>query len=150
MAQNYIAENKKSRERLVKLAGFLTEKESHYVIYKEGWTIGVALAHLAFWDERRRLMIKKWKEKGVSPTPFIDDIVNDVLIPLLLAIPTKKAAELAVQAAEAVDREIEGLPDKMRKEIEALNEPKSLDRASHRNQHMDEIDAFLKNKGVKK
>jgi hypothetical protein len=28
--------------------------------------------------------------------------------------------------------------------IEALNEPKALDRASHRNQHMDEIEAFLK------
>lgn len=148
MTLNYIVENKKSRERLIKLAGFLTEKEFHYVIYKEGWTISAALAHLAFWDERRRLMLKVWKEKGVSPTPYIDDIVNDVLIPLLLAIPPKKAADLAVKAAEALDKEIEALPDKMRREIEALNEPKALERASHRNQHLDEIDAFLKNRGV--
>jgi hypothetical protein len=34
----------------------------------------------------------------------------------------------------------------MRAAIEALNESKALDRASHRNQHMDEIEAFLKAK----
>jgi hypothetical protein len=150
MELNYIAENKNSRERLIKLAGFLTEKEYHYVIYKEGWTIAAALAHLAFWDERRRLQLKVWREKGVSPTPPIDDIVNDVLIPLLLAIPPKKAAALAVKAAEALDKEIEELPQKMLREIEALNEPKALDRASHRNQHLDEIEEFLKAKGLRK
>jgi hypothetical protein len=150
MEQKYITENKKSRERLIKLAGFLTEKEYHYVIYKEGWTIAAALAHLAFWDERRRLVLLKWGENGVSPTKPIDDIVNDVLIPLLLAIPPKKAAALAVQAAEALDKAIEELPEKTRREIEALNEPKALDRASHRNQHLDEIEAFLKAKGLRK
>jgi hypothetical protein len=149
MTLNYIAENTKSRARLVKLAKFLTEKEFHYVIYKEGWTIAVALAHLAFWDERRRLQFKIWREKGVSPTPAIDDIVNDVLIPILLTIPPKKAAALAVKAAEELDKEIEEMPDKMRKEVEALNEPKALDRASHRNQHLDEIDEFLKAKKLK-
>ena len=92
-------------------------------------------------------MLKVWKEKGVSPTPHIDDIVNDALIPLLLTIPPRKAAALAVSAAEALDKEIEGLPPEMRKAIESLNEPKALDRAAHHNQHLDEMEAFLKAKG---
>jgi len=146
MTLNYIVENKKSRARLSKLVNSLSEKDMQLVIYKEGWTVAVAFAHVAFWDERRRLMIKAWREKGVSPTPYIDDIVNDVLIPLLLAIPPKKAADLAVKAAEALDKEIEALPDKIRREIEALNDPKALERAIHRNQHLDEIEDFLKNK----
>jgi hypothetical protein len=144
MAKSYITENRKATERLVKLVRALSDEELQLVIYKEGWTIAAALGHLAFWDERRRLKIKQWGEKGVSPTPHIDDIVNDVLIPLLLAIPPRKAAELAISAAEALDKEIEELPEKMLKAIEDLKEPKALDRASHRNQHMDEIEAFLK------
>jgi hypothetical protein len=144
MERNYVTENKRERERLKILASRLTDEELKLVIYKEGWTIAAALGHLAFWDERRRLMLKRWREKGVSPTPYIDDIVNDVLIPLLLAITPRKAAGLAVAAAEALDKEIEELSPEMLTQIEALNEPKALDRASHRNQHMDEIEAFLK------
>jgi hypothetical protein len=146
MEHSYITENKKSRERLAKLVNSLSNEELQLIIYKEGWTIAVALAHLAFWDERRRLMLKRWGEKGVSPTPYIDDIVNDTLIPILLAVPPRKAAGLAVAAATALDKEIEKITEKMRQAIEKLNEPKALDRAGHRNQHMDEIEAFLKAK----
>jgi hypothetical protein len=144
MEKTYITENRKATQRLGKLVKALSDKELQTVIYKEGWTVAVALGHLAFWDERRRLKLKQWREKGVSPTPYIDDIVNDVLIPLLLAIPPRKAAELAVAAAEALDQEIEAISPEMRAAIEALNESKALDRAGHRNQHMDEIEAFLK------
>ena len=144
MEKTYITENKKSTERLVKLVKALSDKELQFVIYKEGWTIAVALAHVAFWDERRRLKMKQWREKGVSPTPYIDDMVNDLLIPFLLAIPPRKAAELAVTAAEEFDKELEGCSPEILAAIEALKEPKALDRAGHRNQHMDEIEAYLK------
>jgi hypothetical protein len=144
MEKNYITENKKATKRLVELVKSLSDKELQLVIYKEGWTIAVALAHVAFWDERRRLKMKQWREKGVSPTPYIDDMVNDLLIPFLLAIPPRKAAELAISAAEALDKELEGCSPEMLAAIEALNEPKALDRAGHRNQHMDEIEANLK------
>jgi hypothetical protein len=144
MDRAYIKENARSRERLAKLAKNLTDDELRLVIYKEGWTIAAALAHLAFWDERRRIVLEQWQQEGVTATPHILDIVNDALIPILLAIPPRKAAELAVATAGALDREIEALPDKLVKEIEALNEPHTLDRATHRNSHLDEIEAFLK------
>jgi hypothetical protein len=144
MENIYITENKKATKRLERLVESLSDKELLLVIYKEGWTIAVALAHVAFWDDRRTFKLKQWKEKGVSPTPYIDDVMNDLLIPFLLAIPPRKAAELAVTAVQAFDKELEGLTPKMLAEIEALKEPKALDRADHRNQHMDEIEAFLK------
>jgi hypothetical protein len=144
MPKPYITENKKSRARLINLINKLSEADLSRIIYKEGWTVAVVFAHLAFWDERRRLMLKRWREKGVSPTPYIDDIVNDALIPLALAIPLKQTTQLAVAAAEALDKEIEELPDNVVKAIEALNEPKALDRAGHRNQHLDEIEVLLK------
>jgi hypothetical protein len=144
MIKKYITGNRKSSEKLVKLVKSLSDKDLQLVIYKEGWTIAVMLAHVAFWDDRRTFKLKQWKEKGVSPTPYIDDIMNDLLIPFLLAIPPRKAAELAVTAVQAYDKELESLSPEMLVDIEALNEPKALDRASHRNQHMYEIEAFLK------
>jgi hypothetical protein len=144
MDVSYITENRKSRERLAKLVISITDQDLQLVIYKEGWTVAAALAHLAFWDERRRLMLKLWKENGVSPTPVFPDIANDTLIPLLLIIPSRKAAELAISTAEALDKEIEELSPDMKNAIEALDELKALNRAVHRNQHLDEIDAFLK------
>jgi hypothetical protein len=140
----YIVENRKTLARLKKVAGALTEKELERVIYKEGWTISVMLAHLAFCDERRRCMFAYWRQKGVCPTPYMDDVVNDALIPVMLKIPPKDTVSLAVGCAEAVDQEIEELSDKIRREIEALNEPRTLNRAEHRTQHLDEIEAFLK------
>ena len=59
MEQTYIAENKKERERLRKLVQGMTDEELKFVIYKEGWTIAVVLAHLAFWDRRRLVLMEK-------------------------------------------------------------------------------------------
>jgi hypothetical protein len=146
MSSSYTIENNKATERLIKLVSNISDSELKQVIYKEGWTIAVVLGHLAFWDERRRLMLKEWKQKGVSATPYIVDIVNDAMIPLLLLIPPRKAAELAVLTAEALDKEIESLPSEMTTAIEAIKEFNALNRAQHRNMHLDEIDAFLKAK----
>ena len=136
--------NAKATERLAKLVKNLTNDELKLVIYKEGWTIAAALAHIAFWDERRRIVLKIWQKKGVKPIAHIDDIVNDILIPFLLAIPLRKAAELAVDTAAALDKEIAALSPRMVKAIEALNDEVALDRADHRNSHIDKIKAFLK------
>lgn len=144
MPADYNAENAKATERLRRFAAKATDAELKTVIYKEGWTVAVALAHLAFWDERRRIVLRQWREKGVEITGYILDIVNDAMIPLLLAIPPKQAAALAVTTAEALDKEIAALPPDMLKSIQALNEPMVLDRARHRNMHLDEIEVFLK------
>ena len=144
MEKQFIADNKRERERLKKLVNEMTDKELKLIIYKEGWTIAVALAHLAFWDERRRVMLKIWKQKGVAQSPYVEDIINDALIPLLLHIPPRKAANLAVLTAEALDKELEELPPEMIVAIEALKDHIALNRAIHRKMHLDEIEAFLK------
>jgi len=108
MSQQFIIENAKGRERLHNLVNNITDKELTTTLYEEGWTIAVALAHLAFWDKRRLVLVRKWKQEGVTPTPVIDeDLINDTLVPFLLAIPPRKAAELATLMAETLDRELE-------------------------------------------
>ena len=58
--------------------------------------IAVALVHLAFWDVRALVLIKRWKESGVTPSPGDDRVANDALLPLCQEISPRIAATLAV------------------------------------------------------
>jgi hypothetical protein len=146
MERPFVVENTKERERLRKLVEEITDKELRLVIYKEGWTIAVALAHLAFWDERRLFLVRKWKQKGVKPSPFDEDIINDALVPFLLAIPPRKAADLSILTAEALDRELEEISPELITAIERLGDRHALNRSIHRKLHLDEIEVLLKAK----
>jgi len=147
MERRYVIKNTKERERLRKLVAEITDAELKLVIYKEGWTIAATLGHLAFWDERRLTLVRKWKQKGVFPESSMDgDIINDALLPLCLAIPPRKAANLAVSTAETLDHELEKLSPEMITAIEKLGDRHALNRAIHRKMHLDEIDALLKTK----
>ncbi len=150
MEKQWVAENRKERERLRALVNGLTDEELNLVIYKEGWTIAVVLAHLAFWDERRLVLHAKWSQKGVSPSAYDGDVLNDTTLPFLLAIPPREAANMAVSTAEALDRELEKISPDMQKAIEVLNDRHALNRAIHRKMHLDEIEAWLKAKHGKK
>lgn len=143
MSRQFVIENARERERLRNLVNNITDEELALILYEEGWTIAVALAHLAFWDERRLVLVRKWKQKGVTQAPFDEDIINDALLPFLLEIPPRKAADLSVLAAEALDQELEGVSPDLIKAIEALGDRHALDRSIHRKMHLDEIEALL-------
>ena len=143
MERTFIIENARERARLVKLVNRLTDDELSQVCYTEGWTIAVVLAHLAFWDQRRIVMLRKWKQKGVTPSPSDDDVLNDSLLPFLLAISHRQAPNLAVSTAEALDRELEALSPDLINTIEKLGDRHALNRGIHRKMHLDEIEAFL-------
>ncbi len=146
MIRQFVAENARERERLRNLVNKITDEELTLALNVEGWTVAVALAHLAFWDERRLVLVRKWKTKGVTPSPIDADIVNDALVPLLLAIPTRKAANLSIITAEALDRELEEASPDLIAAIEALGDSHALNRSIHRKMHLDEIEALLRTK----
>jgi hypothetical protein len=153
MGQNYITANKKERERLRKMVQGMTDEELKLVIYKEGWTIAVVLAHLAFWDRRRLVLMRKWQKQGISPSPTSDelvDIINDSLLPFFLELPPRQAAEMAVSIAEQVDREIEKLATESIEAINILGDRHALNRSMHRKMHLDEIEKLLQASRFKK
>jgi hypothetical protein len=148
--ENYNKENDLSRERLKQLVNRINDEELKLVIYKEGWTVAVALGHVAFWDERRTRLYKKWMKSGIVPEPVMDfDILNDALMTVLLRMPPRAAAEMVVACAEAVDKAIRGLPGEMVLAISRLGDVHALNRGVHRKMHLDEIDALLKEKRKK-
>ncbi|UCH50537.1 MAG: maleylpyruvate isomerase N-terminal domain-containing protein [Chloroflexota bacterium] len=146
MIRQFVAENAKGRERLRNFVDKITDEELTLTLNAEGWTVAVALAHLAFWDERRLVLVRKWKKEGITPSPIDADIINDALVPLLLAIPPRKAANLSITIAEALDRELEEASPDLIEAMEASGDIHALDRSIHRNLHLDEIDALLKTK----
>jgi hypothetical protein len=101
--------------------------------------VATLLAHLAFWDQRLRILLERWKGKGVGPFALDVDTVNEALRELCKSLPPRAAAKLALAAAEAVDRLLEQAPPEFVAEIEKLGTEWLLNRALHRREHLDEI-----------
>ena len=150
MIRQFVAENARERERLRNLVNEITDEELMLALNVEGWTVAVALAHLAFWDERRLVLVKKWKKNGVTPSSIDVDSVNDALVPLLLAVPPRKAAKMSILMAEALDRELEEASLDLIAAIEALGDSHALNRSIHRKMHLDEIETLFRTKRLSK
>jgi hypothetical protein len=145
MDRPFVAENAKERERLISLVARLTDEELRLPL-GGGWTIAVALAHLAFWDQRSLFLMRKWEKSGVELSPIDIDLTNDSLLSLWLALPPRAAAELAASSAEAIDRELEEAAPEMIAAIESLGEKFRLYRSIHRKLHLDQVEEVLQKK----
>jgi len=148
MDRPFIVENRKERDRLRRLVDRISDQELSLPMW-EGWTIAAALAHLAFWDQRALVLIKKWKISGVASPPIDDDVTNDSILPLCLAIPPGIAARLAITGAEAIDLELEKADEQLISDIWQLGERFRLYRSDHRKLHLDQIEELVKIKGIK-
>jgi hypothetical protein len=140
------ARNAAERARLHALVARLGDAELQRPM-PGGWTVAAVLAHLAFWDERARLLFAAWQREGTAARaydPAAVDWINDAAKPLCLALPPRRAAELALAAAEAADRVVAGLPDALLAANAAAGTPVSPSRWDHRKEHLDEIEAALR------
>ena len=145
MDRSFVEENSKARERLGSLVAGLTDEELSLPL-GDDWTISIALAHLAFWDQRSLVLTQKWKQHGVELSPIDIDVTNDSLLPIWRAIPLRAAADLAVSSAEAIDRELAEASQDLIDAIDRRGEKFRLYRSMHRKMHLDEIEEVLSKK----
>lgn len=146
MDRSHIAENNRERDRLKRLIERLSDEELSHPM-PAGWTVAGVLAHMAFWDGRAIYFMKKY-DSGSAPSeadwePEDIDWVNDSAKPLCLALPPRTAAELAVRMADEADQRVEALSDERLAQLVAIGPPFNLARASHRAEHLDEIEQAL-------
>jgi hypothetical protein len=144
--RTFIARNDAERARLRTLVARLTDADLARPM-PAGWTVAAVLAHLAFWDQRIVVLLDHW-EQSPSAVPSATnradaDWINDATKPLLLAMPPRRAAELAVATAEAVDAKVAALPDALLARNEAAGSPLLMTRAEHRGEHLREIEHVL-------
>ena len=147
--RHYVEQNTRQRERLGALVARLRDDDLRRAV-NEHWTVAGILGHIAFWDGRVLALAGKL-ERGVpfSPSdadPEDVDWINDAARPLIHAIEPRTLAELALSMAEETDLRVASLPP------ERLwpNDPESPInplRATHRGEHLDQIEAALEAEG---
>jgi hypothetical protein len=147
----YSQQNTDSRRRLESLVRGLSDADlTRSTGY--GWTVAALLAHLAFWDHRVSVILKRWQEQGFDSSPIDAEAVNDSLRVICQALEPRSAAELALPAAEKVDSELEALTPEQVREIEehaaSTDTQFRMNRSLHRNSHLDDIEALLKGSHV--
>lgn len=143
MNPDFQQENLRETERLRTLVSWLSDEDFQCVL-ENGWTVAATLAHLAFWDEQRKALLLRWRESGVEPVSFDQDSINEGVKLLANALPSRAAAELAVNAAEDIDKLLGEISPEMASKIEASGQERVIRRSLHRKMHLDEIEKALR------
>jgi DinB family protein len=142
----YSKENAESYQRLKDLSHKLTDTDLA-LSTDYGWTVAALLAHLAFWDQRVLVILRRWKEAGLDPSPIDSAAVNDSLKVICHALEPRTALNLSLISAEAVDSELETLSADFVKQIEehaaATETQFRMNRSLHRTGHLNDIEALL-------
>src|SRR5262245_44539247 len=134
--------NRTHTERLRRLVARLTP-EMLAVRLPRGWTVAVALAHLAFWDRQRLCLMRLWAIGQPARGGYDGEVFNETLHPFLEMIPPERAAAAAGQAAEEVDAFLLAVPDDVVADALGRPDPPNLDRGSHRDYHLERIEQAL-------
>ena len=150
MDVSHVARNDAARDRLRDLVERLSDDDLARSL-TEGWTVGAALAHVAFWD---RFALAHWRrhldqgEPIVSLPEHLEDLINAAGLEQWLAMPPHEAARQALAAAEELDRTIQDLPPEAVAAVRAGGFRRMLDRFAHRREHLDEIERALRPEGL--
>lgn len=145
----YIEENTRERDRMRAIVERVSEDDLRLSV-NPYWTVAAVLGHIAFWDSRILSLADKL-ERG---EPFLSsdtepedvDWINDASRALIHAIPPREVARLALEIAEVTDARVATLP------VDRLwpydpDSPLYPVRASHRSEHLDEVEAALRARG---
>jgi len=148
----YIEENERELARMRALVERLGEEGLRAQV-NEYWTAAGVLGHIAFWDGRALALADKL-EHGLSTgarhlfsesddEPDEVDWINDATRPLIHAVPPEQLARLALDIAEDTDARVAALPPEHMWPRDP-GSPLNPLRASHRGEHLDDIEAALR------
>ena len=136
--QIFIQENQKERERLLEVIAHLREEDFQRRL-PNGWTLGATLVHLAFWDLRQAMVLKRWLAEGGKFGTLDARTINDPLSLISEVIPPKAAVKLAAEAAKTADDVVEKLTQVQAEELLEMGQERTLRRCLHRREHLDKI-----------
>src|SRR5436190_2991001 len=146
--RSYVDGNNRERGRMRALVDGLNE-DALMAPVNEYWTVAGVLGHIAYWDIRVLVLAEKiardepWAPGDAEPD---GDWLNDSTRPLIHAIRPRDAAQFALRTAEQTDALVAELPQE-RMHPSDPDSPISADRADHRGEHLDEIEAALRARG---
>jgi hypothetical protein len=139
--RSFIERNQASTQRIRDLTARLSDDDLKRRV-GEHWTVAVALIHLAFWDRRVLIVLDNTQREGKVVPPDLGIIVNDISLPIWLAVPPREAVRLAIETAEEIDKRLEEYPPDLLEQVGEFN-MRYVIRALHRGEHLDEVDQAL-------
>jgi hypothetical protein len=140
--QTILKDNQVERERLEDLVKSL-KPEDFVRGLPNGWTVTVALAHLAFWDLTQVTRLKRWMEKGVKPQSMDAEVMNGPLADVTAGLHSLFVSKLVVEAARETDQLIEDLTPAQFEELAGMGLERNLHRAQHRRAHLPKIEEAI-------
>jgi DinB superfamily len=146
--RSFVTENRRELERMRELVARVSDQQLGAMV-NEYWSAAGVLGHIAFWDGRALYLAGKLQRRepftASDNDPEDADWINDSSRPLIQAIAARVLAELAVRIAEETDELLASLPDEL---LATLDETAPLNpmRATHRGEHLDEIEAAIRSR----
>jgi hypothetical protein len=141
MDREYVSANQAAFDRLQAMVGRLTDDDLQREL-DNGWTVSVALVHLAFFDRRAARLVERWQRDGYGPSPYDADAINDAMLPAWQLIPPRDAANEAFAAANEADAAVAGLSEDLLEQVRRHGGIKP-NRAEHRENHLAEMEALF-------
>ena len=102
------------------------------------WTVGFALAHLAFWDARQVAALQRMARGEAFPA---EDLATNAALEAIAAVFNPATiGQAAVSAARQLDAVVETLTAEQVNALTASGKSYAIDRAPHRLEHIRQIE----------
>ena len=137
----HLQRNAESRDRLASICERVNNEQLARIAFGD-WTVSAVLAHMAFWD---RVALERWNtfEKERQPVIQLPEFLNTVGAADWRAIPPRRAVKSALEAADALDKKIEEIPDDLIEAARQANHPRMFERFHHREDHLSAIERVI-------
>ena len=141
MSSDHVRRNAESRARLASICERVNNEQLARIAFGD-WTVSAVLAHMAFWD---RVALERWNtfEKERQPVIQLPEFLNTVGAADWRAMPPRRAVTSALEAADALDKKIEDLPDDLIEAARQANNPRMFERFHHREDHLSAIERVI-------
>lgn len=138
-----IGANARSVDRLRQLVDRLDDRAMGRDL-GEGWTVGVALAHLAFWDRLSARRLRSWLDTGeLNDLQGATDLVNEASLFQWRALPASAVRAEALGAATVVNQLVASAGPGRVAALVAAGKPRWAHRHLHRMEHVEQIEKAL-------
>jgi hypothetical protein len=140
--RSYVERNRSQTERLKALSRLSDEELRHPI--GEHWTVGIMLAHLAYWGVRAIGALAAWRQYQTPLVLWIagESFANDLWLPVWKVMPPRQALDQAIDVSTTLDDVLASLTDQQATELAAVRY-RTLEPAIHRAGHLDEVDRAL-------
>ena len=135
-----LARNAEATRRLSALAERLDASDLERSLGR-GWTVGFALAHVAFWEARQDAALRVWLDGADFPAE--DETTNPALEAIAPLLDPAAAVASAEATARQLDATITSLTAGQRAELVAKGSGYAIRRWAHREDHIAQIEAAL-------